>query len=110
MVGVLFYYTANIQEEQTDVTGEVDHTIEVIGKQWAFDFNYVDEDVWDTGEPWDNADTPEGTVTVAPDEVPTLVLPVDETVEFVVLSRDVVHSLWVPARSEERRVGKVGGG
>ncbi len=97
MVGVLFYYTANIQEEQTDVSGEVDHTIEVIGRQWAFDFNYVDEDVWDTGDPWDNDVVPEGTVVSAPDEVPTLVLPVDQTVEFVVLSRDVAHSFWVPA-------------
>ncbi|WP_434080619.1 aa3-type cytochrome oxidase subunit II [Sanguibacter sp. Z1732] len=97
MVGVLFYYTAAIQDEQTDVTGEYDLQIEAIGRQWAFDFNYVDEDVWDTGDPWDNDFTPEEVVTSAPEEVPTLVLPVDQTVEFVVLSRDVAHSFWVPA-------------
>ncbi len=97
MVGVLFYYTAAIQEDITSTDEETDHTIEVIGKQWTFDFNYMDEDVWDTGMPWDNSvSLPDG-VTVAPDEVPTLVLPAGESVEFVVRSRDVVHSFWVPA-------------
>lgn len=97
MVGVLFYYTAAIQDDITSLDPEPDHEIEVIGKQWSFDFNYVDEDVWDTGMPWDNSVVPADGVTLAPDEVPTLVLPVGESVEFVVLSRDVVHSFWVPA-------------
>ncbi len=33
----------------------------------------------------------------AEERIPTLVLPVDERVEFVLFSRDVNHSFWIPA-------------
>src|SRR5690606_41023433 len=31
-----------------------------------------------------------------PETLPTMVLPVDSRVEFVLTSRDVIHSFWVP--------------
>src|SRR5690625_2551669 len=80
MVGVLFFYTVQVQDEITDVSADPEVNIEVYAKQWAWDFNYTDEDVWDTG---DKANL-DGTMAPAED-LPTLYLPV---------------------RSEERRVGK----
>jgi cytochrome c oxidase subunit 2 len=90
MIAVLFYFTARDQAaiEATDETP--DHTIEVIGKQWSWDFNYVDEDVYESG-----IQTPLGTPQ-AEDTLPTLVLPVDQTVLVKIEARDVIHSFWVP--------------
>ena len=66
-------------------------TVNVVGKQWSWDFNYVEADVHEvgtqailTGEPG------------AEETIPTMYLPVDERVEFVLTSRDVIHSFWVP--------------
>lgn len=92
MVAVLFYYTAVTQAEILNLDEEPDHTVEVIGKQWSWDFNYVDEDVYETGvqAALDGGSGAEG-------RLPTLWLPVDERVEFVLYARDVNHSFWIPA-------------
>jgi cytochrome c oxidase subunit 2 len=64
----------------------------VVGKQWSWDFNYLDEDVYETGVHAQDVGEP-GSF----DQLPTLYLPVDERVEFVLDARDVIHSFWVPA-------------
>jgi len=92
MVGVLFYYTARDMTEIQDTSAEPDLTVQVIGKQWSWDFNYVDSDVYDTGQHAQEV----GRTGVLADQ-PTLYLPVGERVEFVLDSRDVIHSFWVPA-------------
>ena len=103
MVGVLFFYTVRTQDSITEVdTDETDVRIQVYGRQWSWDFNYLDYDVWDTGQPADlndiSSDTEEGLAQYwAQDDVPTLVLPVGQTVEFTLNSRDVIHSFWIPA-------------
>jgi cytochrome c oxidase subunit 2 len=91
MIAVLFYFTARDQSVIESREGEPDVHIGVVGKQWSWDFNYIDEDVWDSG-----IQTPLGTPQ-AEDVVPTLYLPVDQTVEVQLNSRDVIHSFWVPA-------------
>ncbi|WP_428832162.1 aa3-type cytochrome oxidase subunit II [Janibacter terrae] len=96
MVGALFYYTEDAQSKLHDVTQEPDTTINVVGKQWSWDFNYVDEDVHEAGQ-MAKLDGKEG----AEAELPTLYLPVGERVEFVLTSRDVIHSFWVPAFLEK---------
>lgn len=92
MVGVLFYYTATLQEDITNPDVEPDVHVTVYGRQWTWDFVYEDEDVWDTGMPAEL----DGTMDPAGD-LPTLYLPVDQTVEIQLRSRDVAHSFWVPA-------------
>ncbi|QOR72714.1 cytochrome c oxidase subunit II [Ruania alkalisoli] len=92
MVGVLFYYTATLQEEITNPDVEADVHIDVYGRQWTWDFVYTDEGVWDTGTQVQL----DGTMA-ATEEFPTLYLPVGQTVEFTLRSRDVAHSFWVPA-------------
>lgn len=92
MVGVLFFYTVQVQNEITDVSATPEVNIEVYAKQWAWDFNYTDEEVWDSGG---KAEL-DGTMAPA-DDLPTLYLPVGKRVEFTLRSRDVIHSFWVPA-------------
>ena len=92
MIGVLYTYTARDMAAIEDVSAEPDVVIEVYGKQWSWDFNYLDDDVWDSGVHVLDIGTPGN-----PENLPTLYLPVDERVEFRLESRDVIHSFWVPA-------------
>ncbi len=92
MVVVFFYYTARDEAALIDTSTEPDVTVNVVGKQWSWDFNYLEDDVHEvgtqailTGEPG------------AEETIPTLYLPVNERTEFVLTSRDVIHSFWIPA-------------
>jgi len=93
----LFFFTERTQAEITAQHDNPDVTVQVYGKQWAWDFNYLTDDVWDTGIQG-HLDGEEG----VPERVPTLYLPVDSDVELQVTSRDVIHSFWVPAFLEKR--------
>ena len=92
MVAVFFYYTARDEAALTDNSKTPDVTISVVGKQWSWDFNYVDSDVYETGV-HTQLTGEEGTR----DQMPVLYLPVNQRVQFVLNSRDVIHSFWVPA-------------
>lgn len=92
MVGVLFFFTARDQAAIASVEAEPAHTVNAVGKQWSWDFNYVDEDVYETGVQAQLTGE-EG----VEEELPTLYLPVGERVRFVLTSRDVNHSFWIPA-------------
>ncbi|WP_462417363.1 aa3-type cytochrome oxidase subunit II [Kytococcus sp. Marseille-QA3725] len=70
---------------------EPDNVVHVAGKQWSWDFNYLDDDVHDSGQ--QAVLTGEKGVE---ETLPTLYLPVNERTEFVLTSRDVIHSFWVP--------------
>nr|WP_245993411.1 cytochrome c oxidase subunit II [Xylanimonas allomyrinae] len=102
MVLVLFHHTDRVASDVTRVDGDADVHIQVIGKQWSWDFNYLDDDVYDTGQHLvdpgsqtkaDEVDGAPGTSKA----LPTLYLPVGEKVEFTLDSRDVIHSFWIPA-------------
>ena len=90
MVLVFFFFTVTVQDEvlakSSDDGGEADHTIKVVGYQWSWAFNYMEE--------LDGQTVHEGGTT---GERPTLYLPVDESVEVELVSPDVIHSFWVPA-------------
>lgn len=70
-----------------------DVTIQAIGKQWSWDFNYVDEDVYSEGIQAQVLE--DGDDVVAVDQLPVLYLPVDQTVLIEMSSRDVAHSFWI---------------
>ncbi|WP_156162266.1 aa3-type cytochrome oxidase subunit II [Demequina iriomotensis] len=92
MIGVLFKYTAEDIAAIHDTSETPDVQINVVGKQWSWDFNYIDDDVYDPGV--------QATLTGeegVEETLPTLYLPVDERVEFTIESRDVIHSFWIPA-------------
>ncbi|OEV01693.1 cytochrome C oxidase subunit II [Streptomyces oceani] len=118
IVSVLFYFTARDEAKLLETPDKPDHVVNVVGFQWSWGFNYI-ENV--DGEKSSNTDSkaldaipdrmkerfPEGaegvhTVGTPADRNPqnnnpgpTLWLPKGETVEFVLTSRDVIHSFWV---------------
>ena len=90
-----FAFTARDQTILETQYDEPDVSITAIGKQWAWDFQYDgesdDDTVWTMGvqaQSAANGDRDEA-------ELPTLYLPVDQTVKIKLQSRDVIHSFWI---------------
>jgi cytochrome c oxidase subunit 2 len=92
MIAVLFFYTARDESALLDTSAKPDVTINVVGKQWSWDFNYVDADTYESGTHAQLTGKPGVEETL-----PTLYLPVNKRVEFILTARDVIHSFWVPA-------------
>ncbi len=90
-----FAFTARDQAEINQRAEEPDEPIEVYAKQWGWDFNYLDEDVYFAGVQTQPESLGVGGTGVDESTVPVLVLPVDSTIEFQIRSRDVAHSFWV---------------
>ena len=89
-----FAFTAKDQQAIETPYADPDVKIQVYGKQWAWDFNYVDEDVYYAGvQGQDDPDDANGNLVES--ELPVLYLPVGKTVEIELKSRDVIHSFWV---------------
>lgn len=91
IVLVLFFYTAKAEEKLLDTATPADNVINVVGKRWSWDFNYVNDDVHLAGT--------QAQLTGEPgveETLPTLYLVVGERTEFILTSRDVIHSFWVP--------------
>jgi cytochrome c oxidase subunit II len=87
IIGVLFFYTVEHGNQITAMSNSPQHTINVVGQQWQWTFNYKDtvdgqEGVWETG---------------TLDKPAELWLPVNESVHFDLTSPDVIHSFWVPS-------------
>ena len=91
MIAVLFYYTARDESELLDTSKKPDVTINVVGKQWSWDFNYVDAQTYEAGTQAELTGQPGVEATL-----PTLYLPVNKRVQFDLTARDVIHSFWVP--------------
>jgi cytochrome c oxidase subunit 2 len=81
IVLVLFGFSWTVQNDVDALSTHPAVTVEVKGFQWQWQFRYRDEDV---------------TVTGLPDRTPVMTLPVHRTVRFVLTSRDVIHSFYVP--------------
>ncbi|GAA1682539.1 cytochrome c oxidase subunit II [Kribbella sp. NPDC056951] len=87
IIGVLFFYTVEHGNQITRMSGTPQHTVNVVGQQWQWTFNYKEqvngqEGVWETG---------------TLDKPAELWLPVNESVHFDLTSPDVIHSFWVPS-------------
>jgi cytochrome c oxidase subunit 2 len=119
IVSVLFYFTARDESKLLALSDKPAHTVNVVGFQWSWGFNYVenvDGDAATGVEPPKELNAipdmytkqfPEGAEGVyavgTPGERnpqngnpgPTLWLPKGEKVRFVLTSRDVIHSFWV---------------
>jgi cytochrome c oxidase subunit II len=80
-VAVLFAFSWATQIDATDTSPDPAARIDVIGFQWSWQFDYVDEDV---------------VVTGAPGEPPEMVVPLGRPVRLHLVSTDVNHSFWVP--------------
>ena len=69
---------------------EGSRNVQVIGKQWSWDFNYTESNVHETGIQSQFAGE-----TGSKDALPTLWLQKDVPVKLTLDARDVIHSFWV---------------
>ncbi|MCN9239850.1 cytochrome c oxidase subunit II [Streptomyces sp. NPDC052051] len=118
IVSVLFYFTARDESKLMDLSKKPDVTVNVVGYQWSWGFNYITPMDGVTGDaktdPNLNAipdrykkefpanaggvydfGTPATRNPQTGNPGPTLWLPKGKTVRFVLTSRDVIHSFWV---------------
>lgn len=104
MVAVLFFYTARDEAALMDISTKPDVTVNVVAKQWNWDFNYIEAGTFESSTMVAMTGKPGVAATL-----PALYLPVNKRVEFVLTSRDVIHSFWVPQFLEKLDVvpGKV---
>ncbi|MFI8004493.1 cytochrome c oxidase subunit II [Streptomyces sp. NPDC086010] len=119
IVSVLFYFTARDESKLLELSPKTTHTINVVGYQWSWGFNYIEKV---EGQPSATDEVPKE-LDAIPDRFrkdfpkgaggvydvgvpgtrnpqtgnpgPTLWLPKGERVRFVLTSRDVIHSFWV---------------
>ncbi|MFJ4683260.1 cytochrome c oxidase subunit II [Streptomyces sp. NPDC091377] len=118
IVSVLFYFTARDETKLLSLEKKPDVTVNVVGFQWSWCFNYIANVEGSTGDaktakeldaipdryrkdfPADaggaySCGTPGERNPQTNNPGPTLVLPEGKTVRFVLTSRDVIHSFWV---------------
>ncbi len=93
-----FAFTARDQANIEEPTQDPDVQVQVFGKRWSWDFNYLNvgpsgEGVYEKGVQAQEIDQDP---YIDMDSIPVLYLPVNKTVELNIESRDVVHSFWVP--------------
>ncbi|MCK1796297.1 cytochrome c oxidase subunit II [Streptomyces sp. XM4193] len=120
IVSVFFYFTARDEAKLLETSDKPAHVINVVGFQWSWAFNYVedvdgDASTGNAAEEKELAAIPDRMKKAFPEgaegvhEVgnpgvrnpqnnnpgPTLYLPKGEKVQFILTSRDVIHSFWV---------------
>ena len=89
IIGVLFFFTVQAQngvlaKESDDAV----HKVDVIGQKWSWSFSYKEADNPAVGVDAHTVGTLE--------EIPTLVMPLNEPVRFKLDSADVIQSFWIP--------------
>lgn len=84
---VLFYFTAVNQNYVLADEQEPDQTVNVTSFQWNWEFEYPGYQTPD-GEPVSTVGSS--------DEIPLLVLPTGQNIEYQLRSTDVIHSFFVP--------------
>jgi cytochrome c oxidase subunit 2 len=89
VVLVFFKFVIDTQSDVQASDDSPDHTITVVGQQWSWTFNYIEDEALDGQTSVYQVGTPA--------QPPTLYLPVNESVKFELTSPDVIHSFWVPA-------------
>jgi cytochrome c oxidase subunit II len=98
LILVIGFYVVTARDEAAieQRFAKPDVTIQAFGKQWAWDFNYVNENVYTSGiqvQPSKDPAAPQGSID--PASIPTLYLPVGKKIEIQLQARDVIHSFWV---------------
>lgn len=100
MVIVFFFHTVKVQDQMTNISPDPDVTIEVMGQQWTWTFNHgIGEQNTAEADPENGEYAYDEYAYTSGDAgtIPTLVLPVDQVVQFNLHSPDVIHSFGVPA-------------
>ncbi|MHB1172672.1 MAG: aa3-type cytochrome oxidase subunit II [Lacisediminihabitans sp.] len=92
-----FAFTAKEQNSIENPTKNPDVQVEVYGKRWAWDFNYLNVGPSNKGvySPGIQAQELAKDATVDYSKLNVLYLPVNKSVEIKIESRDVAHSFWI---------------
>ena len=103
VIAGLFYYTAVTENYVDKLSANPDTTVQVDAFKWNWQFEYVKNNGNPTQYPATMASgqadpgAGENLSTVGSStEIAVLVLPVNKTVRIVEVSKDVIHSFWVP--------------
>jgi len=91
VVVVFFKFVVTVQDKENHEDPQPDHVVKVVGQQWAWTFNYYNDSALGGHTSVYEAGTPA--------QLPTLYLPVGESVKYELSSPDVIHDFWVPAFS-----------
>jgi cytochrome c oxidase subunit 2 len=84
LIAVLFYFTAKDENNIDSLPAKPAVTVNVLGFQWSWQFNYPQYHVTNTGNMYGYG------------ALPVLEIPKGETVQFNLTSEDVIHAFWVP--------------
>jgi cytochrome c oxidase subunit 2 len=87
IISVLFYYTVVVQTDINKVSANPDVTVTVEAFKWNWKFNY---------DGVKGADGLDVYTVGSSDYVPVLVVPTHEKILVREMSKDVIHSFWVP--------------
>ncbi|GAA2172987.1 cytochrome c oxidase subunit II [Agrococcus versicolor] len=91
-----FAFTARDQAAIEEPIDDPDVSITVYGKRWAWDFVYEQSDQQSVYFQGIQAQTIAGeNGSVDTEQLPTMYLPVNSSVEITLESRDVAHSFWI---------------
>ncbi|MFI8853869.1 cytochrome c oxidase subunit II [Streptomyces sp. NPDC053499] len=123
IISVLFYFTARDETKLLATSKKPTHVINVVGYQWSWGFNYIEDVDGDPKTDVNTHKALDKELSAIPDRMtkgfpkgaegvftagtpadknpqngnpgPTLWLPKGEKVQFILTSRDVIHSFWV---------------
>ena len=95
IVSVLFYFTVTTQDYVLAKVPNPDLNVNVVAFQWNWEFDYPGYKTPD-GQPVKTVGSSQ--------EIPLLVLPTSEVIQYNLLSTDVIHSFFVPAFNFKRDV------
>ncbi|HEX4724873.1 MAG TPA: cytochrome c oxidase subunit II [Pseudonocardiaceae bacterium] len=95
IVSVLFYFTVTTQDYVLSKVPNPDVNVNVIAFQWNWEFDYPG---------FKTADGQVVKTVGSSQEIPLLVLPTNEVIQYNLLSTDVIHSFFVPAFNFKRDV------
>ena len=89
MVAILFYFNVTTENFVLKTVNNPDVKVNVTAFKWGWDFSY--DGTKSPDDPTQEVHTI-GTAT----EVPILMLPTKKLIQYTLMSRDVIHSFWVP--------------
>ncbi len=84
MVIVFFSHTVRVQDTALEMDPDPDVKITVVGQKWSWTFNH----------PYEGGNV---FVSGTGEDIPELVVPADQTVQFDLYSPDVIHDFGIPA-------------
>ena len=92
VIAGLFYYTAITENYVNELPPNPDTTVQVDAFKWNWQFEYQDKK-------YGGSDAANGlpvSTVGSSTEIPVLVLPQGKRVRIIEVSKDVIHSFWVP--------------